>query len=353
MHQVTQLRDALRPHLAWHGARLTFLALFLIALLRVRSVNFATLAQAFYGQAQTDSHYKRLQRFFRDYDFEPTALTRAAVSLLNIPQPWALSLDRTEWCFGQTVYNILVLAVVHEGVAIPVVWQMLDKRGNSNTRERMSLYSQWLKYFGHIEIDFLSADREFVGQYWFSYLKTAPNTPFRIRIRHNYRLFDGRRSLSVATLFANLTPSQQRVLRRRRRLWGHWVFIAASRLEDGSLPVVATTHKPRSAIADYAKRWTIETLFGILKSRGFRLEDTHLRDGERVSKLLALLGLALAWALHVGLWQHQLKPLKLKAHGRRAKSLFRYGLDYLSNIMHNLDHKAEPFTQVVQFLSCT
>ncbi len=38
MHQVTLLRDALRPHLAWHGARLSFLAAFLIALLRAQGV---------------------------------------------------------------------------------------------------------------------------------------------------------------------------------------------------------------------------------------------------------------------------------------------------------------------------
>lgn len=41
MNQVTLLRDALRPHLAWHGARLSFVAAFLIALLRVKTVNRA------------------------------------------------------------------------------------------------------------------------------------------------------------------------------------------------------------------------------------------------------------------------------------------------------------------------
>ena len=60
MNQVTLLRDALRPHLAWHGARLSFVAAFLIAILRVKTVNFAELATGFSGKAQTDSHYKRV-----------------------------------------------------------------------------------------------------------------------------------------------------------------------------------------------------------------------------------------------------------------------------------------------------
>jgi hypothetical protein len=66
MDQITRLKAKLRPHLAWHGARLSFVSAFLIALFRVKSVNFRELATAFSGKAQTDSHYKRLQRFFRD-----------------------------------------------------------------------------------------------------------------------------------------------------------------------------------------------------------------------------------------------------------------------------------------------
>jgi hypothetical protein len=30
------------------------------------------------------------------------------------------------------VFNILMFGVVHEGVAFPLVWTMLDKKGNSN-----------------------------------------------------------------------------------------------------------------------------------------------------------------------------------------------------------------------------
>ncbi|WP_346293067.1 IS4 family transposase [Sphaerothrix gracilis] len=353
MEQVTLLRDTLRSHLNWHGARLTFLAMFLIALLQVRTVNFSDLAVAFCSRAQSESSYKRLQRFFRDYELDESALIQMVVSLLKIPEPWVLSVDRTEWHFGSCVFNILVLGVVHQGVAIPLVWTMLEKPGNSNTLERMQLLSRFLERFGYIEIDYLTADREFVGQEWFSYLKAVPPTPIRIRIRENHCLFDGRRSLSAKTLFAHLQPSQQQVLRKQRRLWGHWLYVAAMRLEDGNLLIVVTQFKPKRAIADYAKRWSIETLFGMFKSRGFCLEATHLRESQRVSKLLALLTVALGWALSSGQWLHQAKPIPIKSHGRRAKSLFRYGLDYLRSILLNLNWRVEDFSEAVQFLSCT
>ena len=72
MHQITQLRQTLQPHLDWHGARVAFLSLFLVALFRVKTVNLAEVATGFAGRAKAASNYKRIQRFLRffevDYD---------------------------------------------------------------------------------------------------------------------------------------------------------------------------------------------------------------------------------------------------------------------------------------------
>ncbi len=46
MDNVNLLRKTLKPHLKRHGARLSFLALFLIALFRVRTVNLVDLLNA-------------------------------------------------------------------------------------------------------------------------------------------------------------------------------------------------------------------------------------------------------------------------------------------------------------------
>ena len=113
MNQVTLLRDTLRGHLNWHRARLRFLATFLIALGQVKTVNFSDLAVAFCSRAQSESSYKRLQRFCRNYDLDEDALIRMVVTLLKIPEPWVLCVDRSEWHFGSCGFNILVLGVVH------------------------------------------------------------------------------------------------------------------------------------------------------------------------------------------------------------------------------------------------
>ncbi|KPQ35831.1 MAG: hypothetical protein HLUCCO16_16465 [Phormidium sp. OSCR] len=131
MNELNRLRDTLRSHLSWHGARLNFVCLFLMALFQAKTVNLAELATVFANPVQISSNYKRLQRFLGKFDFDLTEIARFVVSLIDIPQPWTLSLDRTCWSLGQTHFNILMLAVVHEGIAFPLLWTMLDKKGNS------------------------------------------------------------------------------------------------------------------------------------------------------------------------------------------------------------------------------
>jgi hypothetical protein len=79
-------------------------------------------------------------------------IAKALLSLMAMPEPWVLSLDRTEWRFGNWVFNILMLGVVHEGVAFPVAGCLLDKQGNSNTDERLKLFNQFLERFGEREL---------------------------------------------------------------------------------------------------------------------------------------------------------------------------------------------------------
>ena len=107
------------------------------------------------------------------------------------------------------------------------------------------------------------------------------------------------------------------------------VYVSALRLESGELLIVITPESCSTAISDYGRRWGIETLFGMFKTRGFCLESTHFQDSERLSKLIALMTLALCWAVKTGEWLHQLNPIKVKKHGRKQTSIFRYGLNYL------------------------
>lgn len=354
MQQISLIRQTLQPHLGWHGARLSFLALFLVALFRVKTVNFSELAVGFMGKAQSASHYKRLQRFFRDFELDYYAIARLVAGMMSIPQPWVLSIDRTNWQFGGCVFNILMLGVVHEGVAFPLLWVMLDKKGNSNQAERIDLLDDFLSVFPDVEVAYVTGDREFLGHLWIDYLNNTRHLPLRIRVRHSEKFYDGQREVNGRLLFSHLPVGQRLVLKHRRRIWGHWLYVAALRLDDGELLLVVTDAKPKRAIADYTHRWGIETLFGCLKTRGFCLESTHLQDPERLSRLIALLSIALCWAVRVGEWVSQHQPIPIKKHGRKAKSTFRVGFDQLRRVLLNLNIDLNnDFTDALRFLSCT
>ena len=95
------LKAVLAEHLPWHGARLNFLAQFLLALLKVRSVSLAELATGFGGSARVDSHYKRLQRFFRGFEIDQDALARLLVRLVPVGEDWFRWLQKSSIPFHQ------------------------------------------------------------------------------------------------------------------------------------------------------------------------------------------------------------------------------------------------------------
>jgi hypothetical protein len=99
--------------------------------------------------------------------------------------------------------------------------------------------------------------------------------------------------------------------------------------------------------------FTRQSLFKALKSSGFALEDTHLKDIERLTTLIAVVSLTFTWALMVGQWQHGVKPIRTKSHGRREVSVFRYGLDFITRALANYYRKPGLLHSAIGVLSCT
>ena len=50
----------------------------------------------------------------------------------------------------------MLLGIVHNGVAYPVVWKMLDMKGNSNSDERMDLLDRFYEIFPDAKIAYLT-----------------------------------------------------------------------------------------------------------------------------------------------------------------------------------------------------
>jgi Transposase DDE domain len=256
-----------------------------------------------------------------------------------------LSLDKANWKWGQTNINLLVLAVVYRGAAIPVYWLPSDKRGNSNSRERMALLKRFIGQFGRDRIKGLLADREFIGDGWMGWL-LEQKVSFTIRIRNNSYTENAQGvRVRVDRLFYALKPGEALTLTGARLLGARAVYLSGLRPSDGELLVVASDRFEPAAIRIYGLRWEIETLFGCLKGRGFKLEETRVAGYLRIKKLLVLPVIAFCWPHKIGEWKHDcVLPIKIKAHQRRAQSLFRYGLDAIRSEILN------PFTRSMKLL---
>ncbi len=219
MIDFDSLEQKLAANLDWHGARIKFLARFLAALLTTRTVNLAQIACVFAGDAQPDSHYERCRRFLKDFTLPYAELAQFIVAVLGVKDGWTLALDRTNWKFGQSELNFLVLAVVHQGTAYPVIWFLLDKAGNSNTDERILLLELFLGIFDKAQIATLVADREFIGKQWLAWLMCA-QAPFQIRVKEGFQATYRGRHGALRDWFRSATPERPLVLKRPCQMWG-------------------------------------------------------------------------------------------------------------------------------------
>jgi hypothetical protein len=335
---TTMLTRMLKLHFGWHLARVKCLSGLMIALFKVKTVNFAELATAFSGTAKVDSHYRRIQRFFKEVKLQQAMIAQLVTSFLPYDQ-WVLSMDRTNWMLGCFSINFLVLSIVHQGTAFPILWLFLPKKGNSNTKERIQLIEQFLVIFGSHQIKYLTADREFIGEEWFRYLINQ-KIKFRLRIKKNMKLSRTNGQLSPAVnFFRSLPVSAECCLLDRRLVCNHFLWVTGMRLPSGDYLIIVSHDESDQVMIDYAKRWKIEVLFQSLKERGFNFEDANLKDEECLKLLFAVITITFCWAYHVGAWLNDQKPIRIKKHQRPAKSVFRYGFDLIRNALFNPQDK--------------
>ncbi len=170
--------------LPWHKARIKFFVLIITALWKMQTVCFERLAEGMDSNAQISSCLRRIQRFFAEFSVGGDKIASVLFSLLPCKTNLVISIDRTNWQFGKTDINIFMLSVCYDGIAFPVLWKMLCKRGNSNSEERIRLIKRFFELFGKECIEAVVADREFIGNEWLSFLQSE-DIAFHIRIKDN------------------------------------------------------------------------------------------------------------------------------------------------------------------------
>ncbi|WP_293913563.1 IS4 family transposase [Deinococcus sp.] len=293
------------------------------ALIVARSTCHSALAPHLPGTSSTAAKLRRVERCLQDEQLGDAEWLHLLLPLLP-PGKLILVLDRTNWEHGRHDLNLLVLGVVIAGFTLPLVWMALPHGGSSDMALRQRLVARLLGHLPARRWKVLVGDREFIGADWFSFLRRRKvKRCLRIRVD---TLVDGAR---VDEAFADVQIGQTVGLFDKAYVYGNLMQVVVTRSPSGDLVALATDLPIWETCALYRQRLSIECTFSSMKSRGFGLEDSTMTQPDRLERLFGLLILAWVCCLRVGVWQAEQRPIPIKAHGRKARSVVQYGWDAL------------------------
>jgi|GEM_PF-1503032 len=248
-HPHDTLQTTLKAAFPIDQRRLTVLAALVLAIIQARTVVLYTLKNHVALPGRRDTRYQRLLRFVR-FTVPDGLYTHFVLRLLPAGDLW-LILDRTNWKLGKRDLNILLLSASWHSFSFPLLWTLLPHGSSSHQHDRILLLERFLSLRGNRRIAGLLADREFVGETWFTFLRTHHITPC-IRLKASSRV----NGIPVQACFAALQPGELRVWHRPALVYGVRLRVLASRNgERGSVvprvPGVRAAESPplRAAMA--------------------------------------------------------------------------------------------------------
>ena len=303
-------------------------------------------------QTKTDSHYKRLTRFFNDKTAQHKLWKWLIVWLLDYIKRWDgrsrslyLTLDGTNWQLGTHQIHLLVLCLVYRGVSLPLLWHDLGKKGHSSQQERKRLLQRAMKLYS-LKGFCLLADREYEGKEWFKFL-TDNNINFIIRLpKASYKsdISAGGKVYSalVKRALKGRTVSQWFELEGYRYQFVALCHQDGPQSADPLVLLVSNLSWSKQTIADrYRIRWTTECFFKHLKSNGFDLEALGFESPKKIRLLVAIVVVLYVICVAEGLRQfHRIRAKKNSQHEplQLREAVFRKGYSVVVNELVSVAH---------------
>lgn len=289
-------------------------------------------------------------------------LKASFLCIFNLTYPFCtgeLVIDRTEWKIGETWHNILVIGYICGGNLVPLVWEDLGQKGNSDEAVRIQLLERlraWWRVTG-VPMPQLTlyGDREFIGHQWFKYL-IKNNIDFVIRLKENQKFYIWRngkistKKYSIAVLGRYIKKYQ---LANLELVIADQVIVPFVYVEKRAQKVdkpeiidinewylAANIPQVEDAAKGYTSRWTVENTFGHYKSKGMNLESFNLNGQHKLEIMFCLLGIIYALAIHQVLSEDLMKEVKTKKFNQQkvyvTKAMFQVGLKKLRMICRDI-----------------
>ena len=251
-------------------------------------------------------------------------------------EPWARQALAAAGQHGQTVvlsmdqtdlgdrFAVLMLGLVVGDRALPLAWAAEAGPANLGFDWQYILLERvrdWLPADAEV---LLLADRFYPSVALFEWLHAQSNWHYRLRLKGNLTVDPG---LGDLTTTGELAAGHAEQYLGDVRLFNHGVPTNFGILHEPGHPepwIIALNDPPnRATVRDYGSRWGIEPMFSDFKSRGFQLEDTHLRAPDRLDRLLAIMALAMHWCVRVGQEEacDRPTPLEKKLNNKRTRTI--------------------------------
>lgn len=334
-------------------SRKKFLAMYILALINGRNVQFCETANHLNPKVKNESNEIRIQDFYRETNLNFDQLALLFFCVFPSSQKLDIIIDRTEWDFGKYQCNILMIVISNRTLTLPFYWELLDnKSGNSHTQDRIDLVKKCLTILAPSRIGLVLGDREFIGQVWFKYLKDNKiKFCFRIPKHHNIIHYDEDMNEIVQKAEELFESYPNGITLSNRLVDGVVGNVYIGKDEKGELLFLFGNVTANSLATYYKRRWTIESFFQNLKGRGFNLEATHLQSSEKLKKLIACVSLAYVFCANTGLYNHRkVQKIKNKRHGRKSTSFARKGINTIRDLLKQpklLDQLIQKFVRII------
>ncbi len=344
-----ELEIRLKVDLGFDKRKTKFFVDIFNAIIIQKDVRLSEISKSINSKAKLKSTETRVQNFFKKEikDFLPIGaiLKDLASSILNKKnQKFKLAIDRTNWKFGKQNNNILMISIVTDNnIGIPLLWEMLDKKGNSHTSERTDLMEELFKIIEPEEIDCFLGDREFIGEKWLNFLdKKGVN--FIIRSRENLTVKGEKRDIQINKFFRKTANKGVKYSKEPQNICGGKFYIYTKNEKDKIYLI--SNIKSKKVVNSYKKRWQIESLFRALKKRGFNLEKTHLKNLDRIKNLIFVVSIAFIFCFIAGQNRAKKEKIKILVNKQPEYSIFTYGFQLLNQLLTNIYSPIRPHLSI-------
>ena len=129
MTHFNELHLILNKYLKWNKSRVKCFTLIMLALIVKQTCNLSSASKALPITCLPQSFLSMYTTLLCRSVFRLSSNFSVNFQYILFDKV-QLTLDRTNWKWGKRDINILMLAIVYRGIAIPIVWTLLNEPGH-------------------------------------------------------------------------------------------------------------------------------------------------------------------------------------------------------------------------------